>query len=800
MNMMNRHIPVSSDKLPQWLEGASEADRLHYGELEQHLIASQINLDNQLGSFASVRAYARDLATQALFKAYARPADPDTVMTFSRYVFSLEGRTFIQEDKRSLTDLLLHGLHDEGQRPSITLELFDAQTLNPGWLEALMSRDVRAAYGHEFREVYQRPNVIAVLKDITRNQLLFSSFSAKLQGHLSDSNVQRVRRVLEGDANLVIEPLQLHEDRRPLMGLAVISSRRPSQDDWLLYAPNSPGGQDWYELPSLRRVSLDVGGWTEAAGGRDYLNWHSHALDREIIGGYLKQVSKLPNLWRGVTLMPNPFSGTEVLIPLVSNHRNWLVAQEESHTPYGYRQASNQQRQAFTRINGELRALRTVEVRQGGFIRYDRFCHQLIKQRVEQVLLDNGERVAVDPDRIEVQISAEQRMTLTELIVREVHFYAQTPERSVYPRFILKADHAPISKLDIRHIASWSNTLRPGEKYIDMLRSTYLNRRHPEGRFKRYLHLGILHRQMRAAVYQALFAGRVSNAHFAELMKVVDGFDLARQQPEAPLGEQPGAVRHSAMFQLRLKGHQIVGAFVFRLNVAGKVEEYLYTPDAPDGCELRPFKDFVAAVKTRGLGDYFYDRTPAVYQRVIGTYLNDLEQLANFNLAPVLERNTRITDLNACYDDVLRKVMSDVDEATQSLEEIITGIVFEAAVTAASAVSIIYPPVGVALGVALLTKELVQGAEFYSVGDRAMALKHFTNALIELGSLGYGGYKLTQVTQLQKDLIGVLGDVYTLEKLYAQASGQPRLHERVKASIQEILDDPDSSNSKTTLL
>ncbi|RON39273.1 hypothetical protein BK666_27825 [Pseudomonas frederiksbergensis] len=800
MNVMNELIPANIEKHPQWLESASVADKLHYSELEQNLIASQIHLNNQLGSFTSVQAYARDLASQAIFKEYSRPTDPDTVMTSSHYLFTLDGCTFSQEDKRSLTDLLLHGLHDAGRRPQISLQLFGARVINPRWLEALMSRDVRADYGSAFREVYQRPNVLVAMKNITRDQLLFSAFSAKLQGDLSDANLQRVRGVVGGDESLIIAPLQLHQDRRPLMGLAVINSRSPSQDDWLLYAPNSPGGKDWYELPSLRRVSLDIGSWIEASAGRDYLSWRSHAQDREVIGGYLKQISKLPNLWEGISLAPTPFIGVEALTTLASNHRNWLVAQEESHTPYGYRQACDQQRQVFTRINCELRALRTIEVRQGGFISYDRFCHQLIKQRVEETLLAGGEQVAVDPDRIEVQISPGQRMTLTELIVGEVHFYATAPLRDLYPRFVLKASHPPISKLDIRHIASWSNTLRPGAKYIGMLRSIYMNRTHPDGRFKRYLHLGIMQRQMRVAIYQALFAGRVSNTHFSELMKVVDAFDLYQPQPEAPLGEAPDSVRHSAMFQLRLKDHRVVGAFVFRLYIAGKAEEYLYTPNAPDGCELRPFNDFVSAVKNRGLGDYFYDRMPAVYQRLIGTYMTDLEQLANYNEAPRLERNSRITDLNTCYDEVLRKVMSDVDEATQSLEEIITGIVFDTVVTAVGIISVVYPPVGIALGAALLTKELVQGGEAYSLGDRAKALGHFTDALIELAMLGYGGHKLTQVTKLQKDLIGLLGDVYTVDKFYAKASGQPQLHQRALEAIQEILDDPDGTSSKTILL
>lgn len=103
------------------------------------------------------------------------------------------------------------------------------------------------------------------------------------------------------------------------------------------------------------------------------------------------------------------------------------------------------------------------------------------------------------------------------------------------------------------------------------------------------------------------------------------------------------------------------------------------------------------------------------------------------------------------------------------------------------------------MGAALLTKEMVQGAEAYSLGDRATALMHFASALIELAALGKGAHTLTKASKLQKNLIDMLGDIYRIDKLYAKASGLPQLHERAWEEIQELLADPDSASSKTTL-
>lgn len=796
MNMMNKYLPIDVGSRPQWLERASVNEQLHFGELEQQLVASQADLDKQLGSHASVQAYAKNVASQLLQLELGSTLDPDNLMTISRYVFDVAGKRITQEDRRSLTDLLLCGLHEEGRRGSITFEGESLPSgLNQQWLEEVMNEDVRAAYGAAYRSVFQRSEVVTTMVRITRDQLLLSAFGAKLQGHLDDTSLQRVQQAVDGNANLVIAPLQLRDDTRPLLELVAIGSRSPSLDDWLLYAPDSPGGQDWYQLPSLRQLSFEIGGWTATSEGSDYLLWHSHALDREAISGYMNQISKLPNLWRGVALAPTPYTGAEVLNSVVFNHRAWLVAQEESHTPYGYRTATQQQRQHLTRMNCELRAMKTIEVREGGFISYERFCHQLIKQQIEEVLLSRGEKVAINPDRIFVEYERGQQITLTRLIADEVHFYSDNAARDGVPRFTEATDHPPLTKLSIHDIAAWSRTLRPGEKYIDMLRATHIDR--PKGFFKQRLYTGIMQRQMSVAILQALFTGRLVREHFDELMKVVTAFDSP--QPDWPVGESPANVRHSALFKLHLKGHLIVGAFVFRLHVAGKIEEYLYTPDAPDGRELRPFKDFVSAVKTRGLGDYFYNRAFGKYQPQVGTYLTDLEQVANFTEAPILEKNSRVTDLYWCYYDVLTKVISDVDEKTQSLEEIIISLVNSAVVSAVSVISIVYAPVGIALSVALFTQNLVQGVHAYTEGNRTKALKHYVKAVIELASLAKGVRGLSQVTKLQKDLIGLLGDVYTVEKMFAEISGQPRLHERALEVIQEVLDDPESITSKTTI-
>lgn len=800
MNVMNVNIPAQCTS-PTWLNDIGAGEKLQYCELEREWLDSQAELDRQLQGASSSRAYAHSLMSRALQFEFGYALDPDLITTHERYVFQAADRTYIQEDRRSLVDLLLHGLHEPGRRGTLTFSGDGLPTgLNQQWLEEHFSSSLRAAFATDLRKAYERKGVLAAMNDLIRRQLLLSGFAAKCQGHLDDHNWQRIQRAVAGDPALIIAPLLLQADARPLKDLVAVGNSGESQESWLLYAPGSPDGRDWYEKPSFRVLSLEIGAWTATARGRDYLAWQSHALDRERITAYLKQASQLANAWVGVALAPTPYQGDEVLLPLVNNERAWRVSEEESQTPYGYRTADEELRQQFTRINDELKALQTVHVRQGGFASYEKFCRDLIKSRVEEVLQQRGHKVVINPELIEVQLDERQRMTLHELIVGEIAFYADQTGQPLYPRFVLLEGHPPVTGLDIRDIASWSRTLRPGEQYIDQLRSVDLNASHPEGLFKRGLALAILQRRMRVAIMQAKFNGQLPEADFAALLGVVDLYAGNDRNQINKNADAFGNVTHSVLHQLFLLLRPVEGVYVFRLKLEGRVAEYLFTPDAPDGRELRPFSEFVSAVKTRGLGDYLYDRLHVKHQPQVGTYLRDLEELSRVTNPPTLNGRIHVTDFNDCYKSLLNKVISDVDEKTRSLREIVNGLFFDAAVAAAGAISIVFAPVGIALSAVLFTKAMVQGFEAHGLGDRAKALSHLKDALIELASLGKAGFAKSSVTNTQKTLIDLLGDTYTIEKLVAEASGQPRLHKRVLEVIQEILDDPQGTSSKTTLV
>ncbi|MCU0119648.1 hypothetical protein N8H74_15395 [Pseudomonas sp. B2M1-30] len=785
------------DSRPVWLERLDQTQRNTYFDQQRASEATDARLEELLAPFGSLQNFARQRGKEILRFKFGLELDPDEILCNSRYSFMVGGRQVVQEESRSLTEQMIAGVHDEGHRAEFSFKGRDLPAnLNQPWLEATLSFDGQWAHSAELGRLFLRAEVIAAMKNALREKLLLTALAARHQGHISnDEHLARIQRAVTGDSAFVIDGIRFLHNTRPLAQMLVIGARKGDGEFMFLYAPGSPGDQTWYECRSLRQVDSTVIEWTQKQAGRDFIASRAHALNRVQIVGYLKGLEQMPTLWRGITLATTPHMGDQVLNGIVENARAWRISEEESVRPYGFRNAPMPQRQSFARINCELRALQTLAAREGGFISYERFCFDLIKQRVEQVLREKGEQVAVNPDRILVDVSPDAHMTLTRLIVTETHFYANDAGSAwSYPRFTLAQDHPAVKNLDIRHIAGWSRTLRPGEKYIAMLRAKYLDRTHAEGVLKRLVHKQVARRQMQIGVLQEHFHGRLQTAQFKELMRIIDASENVDNRSVFTVAlDDPG------LFHLQIRNRLVVGVFVLRCVNEGKVESYLFTPDAPDGRWIRPFSEFVSSVKSLGLGQYFYQRVAYKDQRVVGTYITDLEQLSNFTEMPVIQQYARVTDFSGDFDGLIARTVSDVDEKTESLNEIMFKLVFNAVEAAATVISVVVPPVGIAMSVVLLTKSLWEAAEAYQDGDRATAQVHFLSALVELASLGKAGISKLRPTKLQKDVIGLLGDIYSIEKFFSQATGQKRLPLQALAIIQSVLDDPESFTSKTYL-
>lgn len=787
--------------VPAWLSGVSQQQRQRHESLMENMVAQESRRDQLLGDKASLKAFASARAKAWLNSALGVSLDPDTIKLVCRYKLKIAQRTLVQEDKRTFTELVLFGLHDRNQRFEMIFEGPVPSGLTQSRVESWLSNiNLRADFWAGRRKVFNDYNVQIALLEVLGTRIAYSVFAATLQGHLSQSSMAMVERFMQGDRSISASAFVMNGYRFGFRDLIVYQQKANLFGACVLYAPGSPEGQDWFEFPNIRELQFHVAGWVRTVEGISYLTAQAHPAERGTLAKYIATLRELPSAWKGATLTEWPVAPEGILGEAVFHQIAWDQAQEDLAHPTAWRNARVESHQQFARLNTEIKALYTLGTRETSILAYERFSYDLIKQKIEEHLKALGQTVQVNPDQIFIELSEGKKVSLSQLIIKETSF--EVPEqwgRHVlgYPRFSVAAEHPALPMLDIRYLAAWSRALRPGEKYIAMLRAAYLNKQHKDYALRREAHLKTQQAEMKRALLMSSYAGTLASSDSDQIFALIENYNIDSVLDFPPFGEAPSSVQYSAMFKFYVKRCMVEGVYVFRLVQGRVIKEILYTPNAPDGVHFRPLNQFFNAIKENGLGQYFYDRVKYMDQQIMGTFINNVE-FNNINeRLPVLENSSRVLSMRATYDERIERIISDVDAQTTSLNEIIGKLVYDAVVAAASVVSLVVPPVGLALTVVQITKNVVEGATAYRYGDRAAAFNSIKDALLGLASLVPGG---KEATKAQKTLIQLIGDGNTIVGLVASVTQQSLSHERLLEVIKQILEEQAAGDSKTVLL
>lgn len=799
LNMFD--LKQSTFTRPAWLAGVSEQVRAQYENLLQEMLGRETQRDHFLDKAASLKNYAFSRTRDWLNSALGVSVDPETVQVTCRYELRVGRRTLLQEDKRTLVELALFGLHDRNNRFDMAFSGQVPAGLTRARVEDWLSNiDIRSDFWEVRRKAFNDYAVQTSLLEVLWARLAYSVFCAGSQGHVSGAGTAMVERFMRGDQSISASAFVMNGYRFGFRDLIVYQSRPEPFGKSVLYAPGSPGGRDWLEFPNARELEFHVAGWVKTGEGLTYLISQAHPAEREMLAKYATTLRQLASAWKGATFTAWPAAPEGILAEVIFHQIAWDLAQENLAHPAAYRKAPGESRQLYARLNTELKALYTVATREAGVMTYERFCHDLIKRRIEDLIKTFGKTVQVDPDEIFIDMSANESVSLSKLIASETAFFTYEREGELagaYPRFHVSAHHPALPDLDIRQLASWSRTLRPGEKYIGMLRDDYLQGKHPDYELKREVHVKTQQMEMHRSVLSSVYSGSLTPGVADQLLGLVKGLDKVSAVPFPPFGESPANVQYSAVFKFHVKRCLVEGVYVFRLVEGGKIKEMLYTPNAPDGVNFRMLGRLFESIKEHGLGQYLYERVKYVDQPLMGTFVNNIEFKNVTENMPTLELNSRVLSLRSSYEERIERIISDVDAQTTSLGEIIGKLAYDTAVLAASVVSLVIPPVGLALSVVQITKNVLDGAEAYRYGDRQAAVDNFKDALLDLASLVPGG---KEASKAQKTLIQLMGDGKAIVALVAAATGQSLGHERLLELLEDILREEPASDSRTVLL
>ncbi|MFJ2713572.1 hypothetical protein ACIOZM_22230 [Pseudomonas sp. NPDC087346] len=791
---------VKRGEWPEWLRSAAESVQDRYLQLETSMYKYHEDFQRTHVPCFSLQAYARNVVSAWSESALGRVVDGDTVQVRTSYEMKLGGKTIRQEDTRSLTELVAFGAHDPGYTPKMSLVGNQNSGLTADkidkWLQTI---DVRKDF------VETRSAVLpADYRDALSNKLIskleFDLWVAYHSRKLDSSEFDRVSRAIAGDTSILIATVRFVDAEHTLRDILIFQDGRRGQGPQLVYMRSVKGPNEFLRFNNFDEFSNKLKIWM--SDDPAYAASLLHFKDQSNVGKALEHARGLDFDLRQIraTSVELQREANNPLLGAVLADYNWAYATATSIAPLNFRTAYRVQRQQHARLNTELKALYTVEVREAGLPSYEVFARDLIKARIEEVLRSRGSYVDVDPDLVYVQISPTEEWVLSELIVKERAFEPPSspnwdPQRD-YPRFHWSGRQASLDALSIKDIASWSKTLRPGEKYIQLLKSKFQSG-DPLYSFKREVHARRQQCEMSLALMSQFAEGQLNAEQFNSLTRIVN--ELKTPQP---VKIADPVVRSESVYEFKIKNtRRVHGVYLFRAVTSKGVEDFIYTPLAPDQIAFRKAADFVRSIRfrSRSLRHYYIDRVAIVDQKVINDYFDELQATVKDVPAPEPFTNNRIRDLRATFNIYIDRLIGDVDERTTSLAEIIGKLIYENVKLAASVIALVIPPVGLALTALEVAKSIYDGVDAHYYGENDEALSHFADALLGLLTLGQAGKGAESVTRLQKSLIDLVGDADTVIGLLATALGQTLGHERLKEVLLQVLDAEAVDSSKTTV-
>lgn len=795
-----RALALQNQPLPDWLEGATEDDRQHYFDTEQSLTEQEQQLDQLLGETKSLKAFAQFHAREVVRIFTGEVVDPEQIFVKTRHTFFVGKQEVVQSNRLTLPEFMLNGLQDATAHPwdvSLEGDVLPSGITSEDLLDVMAGASMRALYAERFEKKYALAAVLQAQQSLLSSRLALSSFSAKLQGHLSEENFRIVSIASQGGDGCSMGAISLVDSTSFFAELIVFCGPQGEQGPCILHAPQAPGGRCWIEFASIRQLNFHLFDWMTQAEGRSYLSRQTGAGERDAIDAFMRLVQELPSEWRGLRRNQWSNEGDGVLWHAVKLQVTWLRDNLRAVIPAGYRTATAAQRQTFTRLNTELKGLTRLASREAALISYEKFAYELIKRQVQEVLAQNGQVLTVDPDLIMVKLGASQEMTLSQMIISEHHITeASGPAHNpgIYPSLYVLPGHPPIFAGLINHVPGWSRTLRPGDKYIAMLRSDYLDQEAPGYALKRDVYVDLQRLEMRRSALAELFSGHLSRNQYELIDQLVDQLKISESQGLLDY-EDPESPQRQGVYKFYLQNRGVDGVYVFRIFVDGMTNDFLYTPNAPDSRSFRPLGEFAKSVKAGGLSRYYSERAKKTEEKLLSEYVEKVRRSSAEDTPPLLF-DSRVRDFARCYSDAIARIIDNVDARTTSLAEIIGKLVYEAAVAAVAIVAIPFAPVGLGLSAVVMSKAVFEGAKAYHEGNSEKVFSSYLDCMLELATMRIGklGFSVAQ-----KAICRRLADVNTCMGVVSACTGQTVDLAVATELMKQALAEPES-NEQTILL
>lgn len=241
---------------PVWLSRVSQQELKRHDDLMQQLIELESQRDRLLGKAASLKAYASFRIKEWANSARGVSIEPEQVKVTCRYTIKVAQRELVQEDKRTLVELALFGLHDRDNRYDMTFEGPVPAGLTSAHVENWLSNsDIRSDFRNVRRKAVNGYDLQIALIEVLGARITYSMFAATLQGHIKQPSVAMVERFMRTDQNISASAFVMTGYRVNFRDLMVFREKANPFGSCVLFAPGSPGDATGMNFPIYANLS-----------------------------------------------------------------------------------------------------------------------------------------------------------------------------------------------------------------------------------------------------------------------------------------------------------------------------------------------------------------------------------------------------------------------------------------------------------------------------------------------------------------------------------------------------------------
>lgn len=735
---------------PRWFRSADEAHKRRLQELEAESLTRIQHLDSLIEPMESLEFYAHHKMAGYMREHLGCVVDPTQLQVTWTCRLPEHSQASPVTRRRTLLELAVQGAPANMAGAFVTLpRSLTNPALDMIFIETMLAElDVRRSYELDWAVLQRSSGVEQAVVSLRASAIDLAAATAIMQNRLTERGQALIHAVRTGQrkagSSFSLNGISLMALRNRFNDAILFCEQRAGDDYYVLFAPGAPGNSDLMEFDTWRKLSFAIGGWLQYPEGALYVQEQICAQPDQQLGEFIQMIQALPSRWspesiiRGALDASNFNDGMTILIrdriERQLNQRNLTVASGHLHGSY-------LERKSIVGLRDQIVALNTQYLALTDLVSYREFARERGSRIAERKLQAQGINRQIDTDQLfidpDVSIDhndadvafATRFSSLTDLFMKGFSQGIFSP----YPAPKLVGADWDISRELSQTLIDAAGETRFGEVYIEQVQRE-MGSDAPNYARRRALYASRKQCEMQLDALLATARGELAPDQYdwvsAMILSVTGAGSISRAQA--------ARVASSSVNVLHINDRLIDGALVFRdFNSTDPAFSLAYTPSAPDGQTFRRTSDFHASLQTAGMAQYFYERASYRDQPVIGSlmasyqmpYANDKLE-ASIRVVP----EYRVTHLATLYDDMLQRVLDDVDGQSESVAQTSARYLYVIVKLAGTVALLPFPGASLAWGALHSGIDVLRGVLAYREGDRATAGSFFFSAW--LGAFG----------------------------------------------------------------